>query len=103
MRKPAWFAARAKERDAEGAVEDARRWLGAGWDRRSVVLDGGLLGSRGTFGVPYRVKLNLKRNIDRSAFTSIILDSPLGIEHERQWRRLGRGRICWRGYGHRRG
>ncbi|KAF8601784.1 P-loop containing nucleoside triphosphate hydrolase protein [Ceratobasidium sp. AG-I] len=47
MRKPAWFAARAKERDAEGAVEDARRWLGAGWDRRSVVLDGGLLGSRG--------------------------------------------------------
>ncbi|KAF8694695.1 Rad17 cell cycle checkpoint protein, partial [Rhizoctonia solani] len=57
-RKPAWFAARAKEREAEGAVEDAKRWLiehggtnglGCGyWDRKSVVLDaGGLLGKFG--------------------------------------------------------
>ncbi|KAJ1304987.1 hypothetical protein OPQ81_000030 [Rhizoctonia solani] len=63
VRKPVWFAARAKEREGEGAVEDAKRWLtergsvngmGAGyWDRKSVVLDaGGLLGKLGSRGPP---------------------------------------------------
>ncbi|CAE7143696.1 unnamed protein product [Rhizoctonia solani] len=63
VRKPAWFAARAKEREGEGAVEDAKQWLverggangwGCGyWDRKSVVLDaGGLLGKLGAQGPP---------------------------------------------------
>ncbi|KAG8780101.1 Cell cycle checkpoint protein rad17 [Ceratobasidium sp. 428] len=58
MRKPAWFAARAKEREAESAVEDAKRWMneragGGSWDRKSVVLDAGSVLNRfGTKGVP---------------------------------------------------
>ncbi|KAG9103435.1 Cell cycle checkpoint protein rad17 [Ceratobasidium sp. 370] len=59
MRKPAWFAARAKEREAEGAVEDAKRWLnehgggGGGWDRKSVVLNAGsVLNRLGAKGPP---------------------------------------------------
>ncbi|CCO34177.1 cell cycle checkpoint protein [Rhizoctonia solani AG-1 IB] len=63
VRKPTWFAARAKQREGEDAVEDAKRWLvehgsidglGCGyWDRKSVVLDaGGLLGKLGPKGIP---------------------------------------------------
>ncbi|KAG9121368.1 Cell cycle checkpoint protein rad17, partial [Ceratobasidium sp. 392] len=60
MRKPAWFAARAKEREAESAVEDAKRWMneraagvGGGWDRKSVVLDAGsVLNQFGSKGPP---------------------------------------------------
>ncbi|KAG8738699.1 Cell cycle checkpoint protein rad17 [Ceratobasidium sp. 414] len=59
MRKPAWFAARAKERDAESAVEDAKRWLnehgggGGGWNRKSIVLDAGsVLNRLGAKGPP---------------------------------------------------
>ncbi|KAG8788697.1 Cell cycle checkpoint protein rad17, partial [Ceratobasidium sp. 428] len=58
MRKPAWFAARAKEREAESAVEDAKRWMneragGESWDRKSVVLDAGSVLNRfGTKGPP---------------------------------------------------
>ncbi|CAE6417088.1 unnamed protein product [Rhizoctonia solani] len=63
VRKPAWFAARAKEREGEGAVEDAKQWLierggtdglGCGyWDRKGVVLDAGsLLGRLGAQGPP---------------------------------------------------
>ncbi|CUA69879.1 Checkpoint protein rad17 [Schizosaccharomyces pombe 972h-] [Rhizoctonia solani] len=63
VRKPTWFAARAKEREGEGALEDAKQWLierggtnglGCGyWDRKSVVLDaGGLLGRLGSQGPP---------------------------------------------------
>lgn len=67
MHKPAWFAARAKERETEGGVEDVKRWLtergshsanengalGLGyWDRKSVVLDAaGFLGKLGTRGM----------------------------------------------------
>ncbi|KAG9125052.1 Cell cycle checkpoint protein rad17 [Ceratobasidium sp. 392] len=59
MRKPAWFAARAKEREAESAVEDAKRWMneraagvGRGWDSKSVVLDAGsVMNQFGTTGV----------------------------------------------------
>ncbi|CAE6349052.1 unnamed protein product [Rhizoctonia solani] len=63
VRKPTWFAVRAKQREGEDAVEDAKRWLtehggidglGCGyWDRKSTVLDaGGLLGKLGPRGVP---------------------------------------------------
>lgn len=66
MRKPGWFAARTKEREAAGGVEDAKRWLteqgsehglGLGyWDRKNVVLDAGhllgKLGAQGRFPIP---------------------------------------------------
>ncbi|CAE6394476.1 unnamed protein product [Rhizoctonia solani] len=63
VRKPVWFAARAKEREGEGAVEDVKQWLieggganglGCGyWDRKNVVLDaGGLLGRLNSQGPP---------------------------------------------------
>ncbi|QRV78107.1 cell cycle checkpoint Rad17 [Ceratobasidium sp. AG-Ba] len=71
LRKPGWFAARTKEREAESAVEDAKTWLNehGGWDRRGVILDAGVVLNRLGSKAPPSVKL----------FTSFRWDAATGM------------------------